>query len=107
MIHIRASFIAILVAGLGASAASAAEVAPLATNPTGNGAISLDTPRKGTRNYRDGDPLATAPATTVPLKNDGLSQKDKLAQCMDTWDTGTHITKSKWREICIRQLNER
>jgi hypothetical protein len=26
---------------------------------------------------------------------------------MNTWDTGTHITKSKWREICQRQLKDR
>lgn len=63
--------------------------------------------RKGTRNYRAGeDEAATAPSTTT-MKNDGQSEKEKLTQCMETWDTGTHITKSKWREICIRQLNDR
>ncbi|MFN3624038.1 MAG: hypothetical protein ACK4TP_08250 [Hyphomicrobium sp.] len=62
--------------------------------------------RKGTRNYRPGEDTAP-PASTTNLKSDDLSQSEKLAQCMETWDTGTHITKSKWREICIRQLNER
>lgn len=63
--------------------------------------------RKGTRNYRSGENEAPAPSATTTMKNDGLTDKDKLAQCMETWDTGTHITKSKWREICIRQLNDR
>ncbi len=26
---------------------------------------------------------------------------------MAIWDAATHITKSKWREICRRQVNER
>lgn len=68
--------------------------------------LSEPAARKGTRNYRPGED-ATTPATTTPMKSDEPSRSEKLAQCMETWDAGTHITKSKWREICIRQLNER
>jgi hypothetical protein len=62
--------------------------------------------RKGTRNYRpDGsEPAATDAAGTQAST---ASKSEKLDQCMDTWDEGTHITKSKWREICIRQLDAR
>jgi hypothetical protein len=27
-----------------------------------------------------------------------------MKSCMDTWDKGTHITKTRWREICQRTL---
>jgi hypothetical protein len=61
--------------------------------------------RKGTRNYRaDG---TTAPDTTTTTTTSAASRNEKLSQCMDTWDKGTHITKSKWREICLRQLDAR
>jgi hypothetical protein len=62
--------------------------------------------RKGTRSYRSDDAATAAPSAGTATKDDGPSNADKLTQCMDTWDAGTHITKSKWREICQRQLNE-
>jgi hypothetical protein len=59
--------------------------------------------RKGTRAYRPEGPAAAT--TDVPAEpTPSASAKDKLDQCLDTWDAGTHITKSKWREICQRQL---
>lgn len=61
--------------------------------------------RKGTRNYR---PDGAAPtATDTPAQSSGQSRDEKLQQCMETWDKGTHITKPKWKEICIRQLDDR
>ena len=61
--------------------------------------------RKGTRNYR---PDGSAPATTDGgSQTSTISKNEKLDQCMATWDEGTHITKSKWREICLRQLDAR
>jgi hypothetical protein len=26
---------------------------------------------------------------------------------MATWDKGTHISKSRWREICLRNADDR
>jgi hypothetical protein len=60
--------------------------------------------RKGTRNYRADGTTAT---DTSPTTTTAASRSEKLSQCMDTWDKGTHITKSKWREICLRQLDAR
>jgi len=62
--------------------------------------------RKGTRNYRsDGDSTTTTkPSATDVNPSAGTSPAEKIAQCMETWDAGTHISKSKWREICQRQL---
>jgi hypothetical protein len=58
--------------------------------------------RKGTRAYApDGAAMA---AGTQPQTS---STNDALEQCMATWDAGTHITKSNWKTICIRQLKER
>jgi len=76
---------------------------PLLTSPSTDPLLGESAGRKGTRNYKAG-----AESTPLPdLESKGLSNKEKLAQCMDTWDTGTHITKAKWREICKRQLNDR
>ncbi len=60
--------------------------------------------RKGTRNYflEDG----TAPEAS-PVGSDPASEAKALEDCIAIWDAGTHITKSKWREICQRQLKER
>jgi hypothetical protein len=60
--------------------------------------------RKGTRAYTAGDTTATPPVQ-APLTSPS-TKDDALAQCISTWDAGTHITKSKWREICVRQLKE-
>jgi hypothetical protein len=81
--------------------------APVVAQATGDVAqMAEPTARKGTRNYRDGEATTPAPADTTTMKSDGLSFDDKLTQCMETWDTGTHITKTKWREICKRQLED-
>lgn len=100
MTVLRMALLALIATPLAASAAPVV-VADITVDP-----LQLTEPaaRKGTRAYRPGD--STALGTTTPTKNDGLSDADKLAQCMETWDTGTHITKSKWREICKRQLND-
>ncbi len=59
--------------------------------------------RKGTRNFAPGD----ADALTVPSDAQAKQDRDLLEQCIAIWDAGTHITKTKWREICKRQLKER
>jgi hypothetical protein len=61
--------------------------------------------RKGTRNY-DG---AAAGALSVPSDKESAvgPESSSLDQCMATWDAGTHITKTKWREICQRQIRDR
>lgn len=99
-----------LLAFLTIFAATGAPAAPVVAEDTiGPTQVAEPAVRKGTRKYRaDETPAATAPAdSTTTAKSRGPSRADKLSQCMDTWDTGTHITKSKWREICQRQLNER
>lgn len=35
----------------------------------------------------------------------GATGRD-VPECMKAWDTKTHITKSKWRQICARTLEE-
>lgn len=62
--------------------------------------------RRGTRNYVPGD----AEALTVPSTDpggDAADNRDRLEECMATWDVATHISQSKWREICERQIRER
>jgi hypothetical protein len=61
--------------------------------------------RKGTRAYKaDGDAPAV-PADAAEPKSP--PSDDALKQCIATWDAGTHISPSKWREICKRQLKDR
>ncbi len=62
--------------------------------------------RKGTRNYYAGEGEDLTVPTT-PSTETAASNHDALKECMDIWDAATHITKSKWREICARQIRER
>jgi len=59
--------------------------------------------RKGTRNYVPGDDVLTVPSIDAT----GDAGRDSLENCMATWDAATHISQSKWREICERQIRER
>lgn len=61
--------------------------------------------RKGTRNYMPD--AAELPQDTEPAQADKASEAKALDDCIAIWDAGTHITKSKWREICKRQIKER
>jgi hypothetical protein len=61
--------------------------------------------RKGTRAYKADSVTPAVPADASQAKSppgDGA-----LEQCIATWDAGTHISPSKWREICKRQLKDR
>jgi hypothetical protein len=60
--------------------------------------------RKGTRSYAP-DALPATP-DTAPA-DDPAAHAEALAGCIATWDAKTHITRSKWREICERQIKER
>ena len=64
--------------------------------------VTIDTGRKGTRSYRPN----SGGDTTVPDVTDyaAPTPAEKLQHCIEIWDAGTHISKSKWREICKRQL---
>jgi hypothetical protein len=91
--------IALLAAPLGGGAFAA----PLGADGPDASTLVEPAQRKGTRNYRADGTTATDTTTTTTA----ASRDEKLSQCMDTWDKGTHITKSKWREICLRQLDAR
>jgi hypothetical protein len=78
---------------------------PIAEAPPGADPIVEPAARKGTRAYTPDGTETAVPAATPQVT--APAGTDALAQCMDTWDAGTHITKSKWREICIRQLKDR
>ena len=95
------TIIVLCVAQVGQAALAAPFIA--ATLPGGHPAIE-PVARKGTRTYTAGDTTATSPVE-APLTSPS-TKDDALEQCISTWDAGTHITKSKWREICVRQLKE-
>ena len=105
MVRLRIFLVALCALPLGA-AANAGTWVTMSMNDTS--ATQDIAARRGTRNYRpEGDSATTTPTTTPSAKEvnpSATSTADKLAQCMETWDTGTHISKSKWREICQRQL---
>lgn len=104
MMLLRASLLALLVLPV----AVPASAEPVATGGVIELAQASDSiGRKGTRNYRPGELSTTTPAESAEKSNGELSANEKLTQCMETWDAGTHITKSHWREICQRQLNDR
>ncbi len=63
--------------------------------------------RKGTRLYRPDD--AGVDKEGAEADSEGLfySQTETLEACMETWDRETHISKSRWREICQREIKAR
>jgi hypothetical protein len=61
--------------------------------------------RKGTRAYKADEAAPAVPADATQAKSP--RDDEALAQCIATWDAGTHISPSKWREICKRQLKDR
>lgn len=99
----RSLLLVVLCAAQGGHVALAAPY----VSQTGPGAFQIfeSVARKGTRSYMLDGAAPTAPADSSQEQDPGSS--DALDQCMATWDAGTHISKSKWREICKRQLNDR
>ena len=80
----------------------------IAETPPGVTPIVEPAARKGTRAYTpDGAETAVPAVPAVTPQAKPAADTDALDQCMRTWDAGTHISKSKWREICIRQLKDR
>lgn len=77
-----------------------------ATIPNSTSAAIVDP----TRDTTSPDPNARAP---VPVESSGgssiptlgASGKD-MPECMSAWDTQTHISKVRWREICQRTLSD-
>lgn len=86
-----------------ALAAQQADAVPLHQKQVATAPLVHLAGRKGTRNYAPGE----AGEFTVPSDTEAAPERDTLEECMSVWDAGTHITKSKWREICKRQLKER
>ncbi len=48
-----------------------------------------------------GEVIATSGGSS--LKEGGATGRN-MPECMGAWDKDTHITKTKWREICARTL---
>ena len=102
----RPVWVSIVLVSIGALAAQRAGAVPLHQNPHQK---EIAPPlvqlagRKGARDYKAGE----ADALTVPSGTETAPKRNSLEECMAIWDAGTHITKSKWREICQRQINER
>jgi hypothetical protein len=36
----------------------------------------------------------------------GPSREKKLAMCLETWDSFTHMTKKEWRIACLRSVRD-
>ena len=65
--------------------------------------------RKGTRVYTpDGseDYRTLVEGEEKAIATPEQAAKEKLDQCMASWDTKTHITKANWWKICERQLTD-
>jgi hypothetical protein len=98
--------VVLLVALCTAQVGPAALARPLPLAPFDASPVIEVQARKGTRLYTP-DGTGTAPVAPADTATQAQSAEEALEQCMNTWDTGTHITKSKWREICQRQLKDR
>ena len=49
-----------------------------------------------------GEVIATTGGSSVT----GGATGRNIPECMEAWDKATHITKTKWREVCARTLTE-
>lgn len=71
--------------------------------------VVMVTARKGTRNYVPDDADASDDAETSAEAKENAAQpeetaKERLDQCLASWDKGTHITQNTWHQICERQI---
>jgi hypothetical protein len=97
-----------LAAFAGALLAFALAVPTQALPLTKSGAVSpavAVAARKGTRNYVPDTPSALPDTATGSARP--RDDAKALADCEAIWDSGTHITREKWKAICKRQLKER
>ena len=68
------------------------------------------TGRKGTRNYvpddaeASDDPEISAEAIKENAAQPEETSKERLDQCLASWDKGTHITQNTWHQICEREI---
>ena len=75
------------------------------------------TGRKGTRNYVPDDAETSDDAAEIPdgakISAEAIKEnpsqpeetaKERLDQCLASWDKGTHITQNTWHQICERQI---
>lgn len=56
------------------------------------------------------DAASSSPSgTSNPTKqlSYAAEYEQEMKRCMDTWDAGTSMTRTKWREVCHRTLKER
>ena len=70
----------------------------------------MGTLRKGTRNYVPDDAGASddAEISAEAIKENAAqpeeTAKERLDQCLASWDKGTHITQNSWHQICEREI---
>jgi hypothetical protein len=64
--------------------------------------------RKSTRDDRADNKITPEPPQSTQDKIDGpISAATHLLEgCMAIWDADTHITRSRWKENCKRQIKE-
>ena len=75
-----------------------------ATIPNSTSATILDP--TATRDTTSSDARAPVPIeTSGGTPSMGATGKD-MPECMSAWDSKTHISKVRWREICQRTLND-
>jgi hypothetical protein len=53
--------------------------------------------------YAQSDPLPKSAAST----DVGARVAAMYSQCMQDWDSGTHLTKQEWERTCRRLMQER
>jgi hypothetical protein len=53
--------------------------------------------------YAQSDPRPKSPAST----DVGARAAAMYSQCMQDWDSGTHLTKQEWERTCRRLMQDR
>jgi hypothetical protein len=53
-----------------------------------------------------GSTPSTATNSTEAVVSGGMTKQQRLKDCLDTWDKGTHMTKKEWRRTCERTVRD-
>lgn len=86
------------------TASTSSSAAPVTANTTRNPALTGGTdPAIGQSSPPVPDVFASGGGTAAVDHSGGGA--NTLASCMSFWDSATHMSKSEWRDTCVRTLN--
>jgi len=85
-------------------AALALPLVLLATAPVAAEGTSPGQPILKKAKERGAPPVTTDASTDESAAGGGMTRQRRLALCLESWDTQTHMSKREWRVACERSI---